>query len=74
MLASPRELIAHSQFDEDVREMLLTVYDDITRNYVLNNNEYAVVLAERILAIAEAGEHEPATIEAQAAAGLPRRE
>ena len=74
MPASPRELIAHSQFDEDVREILLTLYDDITRNYVLKNNEYAVVLAERILAIAETGEHEPGAIETQAAAGLPRRE
>jgi hypothetical protein len=74
MPSSPRDLIAHSQLDEDIREMLLTVYDDITRNYVLKNNEQAVVLAERMLAIAESGERDRAAIEARAAAGLPSRD
>jgi hypothetical protein len=69
-MAAPREVIAHSQFDDDTREMLLVVFDNIARRYRLNEAT-AITVVDRILAIAERGERDPRLVEDQASAGLP---
>ncbi len=69
-MAAPREVIAHSQFDDETREMLLGVFDDIARRCSLNETT-AITVVDRILAIAERGERDPRRIGEQASAGLP---
>jgi len=69
-MTAPREVIAHSQFDDETREMLLGVFDNITRRCGLNETT-AITVVDRILAIAEQGERDPRRMEEQASAGLP---
>ncbi len=69
-MAAPREVIAHSQFGDETREMPLGVFDDIARRCSLNEST-AITVVDRILAIAELGERDPRRIEEQASAGLP---
>ncbi len=69
-MAAPREVIAHSQFDDETREMLLGVFDNVARRCNLSETT-AIAVVDRILAIAERGERDPRRIEEQASAGLP---
>lgn len=69
-MAAPREVIAHSQFDDEAREMLLVVFDNIARRCRLNEAT-AITVVDRILAIAERGECDPQRVEEQASTGLP---
>ncbi len=69
-MTAPREVIAHSQFDDETREMLLGVFDNIARRCSLNETT-AITVVDRILGIAERGERDPRRMEAQASAGLP---
>lgn len=66
MTASPREVIAHSQFDQETREMLLGVYDRIEQRYKMNDTT-ALAVVDRILTIAEAGQRSADQIERHAA-------
>jgi hypothetical protein len=62
MSSEPREVIAHSPFDEDTREMLLDVYENIHRRFRMDE-AIANAVVNRILALAEAGERSPEIIE-----------
>ncbi len=61
-MTNHRELIAHSPFDEETREMLLGVFDVIQRNYRLDE-KMSMTVVNRILAMAESGERSPEIIE-----------
>jgi hypothetical protein len=61
-MTNPRELIAHSPFDEETREVLLGVFETIQRNYRLDE-KMAMTVVNRILAMAESGERSPEIIE-----------
>ncbi len=71
MTASPREVIAHSQFDLETREMLLGVYDRIERHSKMDETT-ALAVVDRILAIAEAGQRSAEQIERHAAPRQPQ--
>jgi hypothetical protein len=66
MTGAPREVIAHSQFDDETREMLLGVYDHIERHCKMTD-AVALAVVDRILAIAETGQRLPEIIVRQAA-------
>jgi hypothetical protein len=69
-MTAPRDVIAHSQFDDETREMLLGVFDNIARRCRLSETT-AITVVDRMLAIAEQGERDPLRVEEQASAGLP---
>jgi hypothetical protein len=62
MPSEPREVIAHSPFDDETRELLLNVYENIHRKFRLDEKA-ATAVVNRILALAEAGERSPEIIE-----------
>ena len=55
MTSAPREIIAHSPFDEETREKLLNVFDQLQLEYGMDEDTGAQV-AERILALVDGGE------------------
>jgi hypothetical protein len=62
MPSEPRDVIAHSPFDDETRELLLNVYENIHRKFRLDEKA-ATAVVNRILALAEAGERSPEIIE-----------
>jgi hypothetical protein len=62
MPSLPREVLAHSQFDEETREILLLVYDNIHKEFQLDDTMAAAVV-DRILTLAAGGERSPDIIE-----------
>ena len=65
-MTAPRDAIAHSQLDDDTRELLLTVYDDLQRDYGMDEDT-GMKVVDRLLALADAGEESKATLYQKAA-------
>jgi hypothetical protein len=71
-MTAPRDAIAHSQFDDETREMLLAVYDRLQRDYGMDE-ESAIAVVDRILELADAGERSYAIILQEAAPTASQR-
>ena len=54
-MTAPRDAIAHSQFDEPTRDLLLAVYDRLQREYGMNEKA-GLTAVDVLLALAGAGE------------------
>jgi hypothetical protein len=55
MTTAPREIIAHSQFDDETRELMIRVYDHLQREFGMDADT-ALIVVDRILALADGGE------------------
>ena len=70
-MTAPRDVIAHSQFGEPTRDLLLSVYDRLKREYGMDEDA-GIAAVDVLLALAAGGERSETVLLQKAAPAASR--